>query len=73
MPATATVRGVVSGGAGAGGTAIGLAALNGTGYAAGYVAGVAALVRSKYPDLSATAVADRSGYLLRTSAATPAT
>lgn len=36
-----------------------LAALNGTGYAAGYVAGVAALVRSKYPDLSATAVVHR--------------
>ncbi|OBK67052.1 type VII secretion-associated serine protease mycosin [Mycobacterium colombiense] len=36
-----------------------LAALSGTGYAAGYVAGVAALVRSKYPDLNATAVLHR--------------
>lgn len=36
-----------------------LVALKGTSYAAGYVAGVAALVRSKYPDLSATAVTHR--------------
>lgn len=36
-----------------------LAALSGTGYAAGYVAGVAALVRSKYPDLNSTAVLHR--------------
>ncbi|OBL07207.1 type VII secretion-associated serine protease mycosin [Mycobacterium sp. 1245499.0] len=36
-----------------------LAALSGTGYAAGYVAGVAALVRSKYPDLNASAVLRR--------------
>lgn len=36
-----------------------LAALSGTSYAAGYVAGVAALVRSKYPDLKATAVLHR--------------
>lgn len=36
-----------------------LAALSGTSYAAGYVAGVAALVRSKYPDLPAAAVLHR--------------
>ncbi|CDO86585.1 subtilase [Mycobacterium triplex] len=36
-----------------------LSALSGTGYAAGYVAGVAALVRSKYPTLSATEVVRR--------------
>ncbi len=34
-------------------------ALSGTSYAAGYVAGVAALVRSKYPDLNATQVVHR--------------
>lgn len=33
--------------------------LTGTGYAAGYVAGVAALVRSRYPDLNAMQVAHR--------------
>jgi membrane-anchored mycosin MYCP len=33
--------------------------LSGTSYAAGYVSGVAALVRSKYPDLSATQVVRR--------------
>lgn len=33
--------------------------LSGTGYAAGYVAGVAALVRSRYPDLNAMQVAHR--------------
>ncbi len=36
-----------------------LVALSGTGYAAGYVSGVAALVRSKYPDLTATQVVHR--------------
>lgn len=36
-----------------------LVPLNGTGYAAGYVAGVAALVRGRYPDLTATQVAHR--------------
>ncbi|MBY0440904.1 MAG: type VII secretion-associated serine protease mycosin [Mycobacteriaceae bacterium] len=36
-----------------------LAPLNGTGYAAGYVSGVAALVRSKYPDLTAVQVVQR--------------
>ena len=34
-------------------------ALSGTSYAAGYVAGVAALVRSKYPELNATQVVHR--------------
>lgn len=34
-------------------------ALSGTSYAAGYVAGVAALVRSKYPDLNAAQVVHR--------------
>jgi membrane-anchored mycosin MYCP len=36
-----------------------LVALSGTSYAAGYVAGVAALVRSRYPDLTATQVVRR--------------
>jgi membrane-anchored mycosin MYCP len=36
-----------------------LTALSGTSYAAGYVSGVAALVRSKYPALSATQVIGR--------------
>lgn len=36
-----------------------LSALSGTSYAAGYVAGVAALVRSKYPTLSASEVMHR--------------
>lgn len=36
-----------------------LTPLNGTGYAAGYVSGVAALVRSKYPDLPAAQVVAR--------------
>lgn len=36
-----------------------LGPVSGTAYAAGYVAGVAALVRSKYPDLNATAVLRR--------------
>ncbi|BBX40528.1 type VII secretion-associated serine protease [Mycobacterium simiae] len=36
-----------------------LNALSGTGYAAGYVAGIAALVRSKYPAMSATEVIRR--------------
>ncbi|MEO6795112.1 MAG: type VII secretion-associated serine protease mycosin [Mycobacterium sp.] len=36
-----------------------LVPLTGTGYAAGYVAGVAALVRSRYPDLNAMQVAHR--------------
>ncbi|SPM33276.1 Serine protease, subtilisin family [Mycobacterium rhizamassiliense] len=36
-----------------------LASLSGTSYAAGYVAGVAALVRSKYPTLNATEVMRR--------------
>ncbi len=36
-----------------------LTALRGTGFAAGYVAGVAALVRSKYPQLTATQVVQR--------------
>lgn len=36
-----------------------LVPLNGTGYAAGYVAGVAALVRSRFPELRAAQVIDR--------------
>ncbi|OBI44560.1 type VII secretion-associated serine protease mycosin [Mycobacterium kyorinense] len=36
-----------------------LLALHGTGYAAGYVSGVAALVRSKYPELTADQVVHR--------------
>ncbi len=36
-----------------------LVALSGTSYAAGYVSGVAALVRSKYPELNATQVIHR--------------
>ena len=36
-----------------------LVALSGTSYAAGYVSGVAALVRSKYPELTATQVVRR--------------
>ncbi|MGV0624487.1 type VII secretion-associated serine protease mycosin [Mycolicibacter minnesotensis] len=36
-----------------------LVPLSGTGYAAGYVAGVAALVRSRYPDLTAMQTAHR--------------
>ena len=36
-----------------------LVALSGTSYGAGYVSGVAALVRSKYPDLTATQVVHR--------------
>jgi type VII secretion-associated serine protease mycosin len=36
-----------------------LVALSGTSYAAGYVSGVAALVRSKYPQLTATQVVQR--------------
>lgn len=36
-----------------------LVPLSGTGYAAGYVAGVAALIRSRYPDLTAMQVAHR--------------
>ncbi|MGV0627513.1 type VII secretion-associated serine protease mycosin [Mycolicibacter minnesotensis] len=36
-----------------------LVPLNGTGYASGYVAGVAALVRSRYPELNAAQVIDR--------------
>jgi membrane-anchored mycosin MYCP len=36
-----------------------LVSLSGTSYAAGYVAGVAALVRSKYPNLNATQVVHR--------------
>jgi membrane-anchored mycosin MYCP len=36
-----------------------LVPLTGTGYAAGYVAGVAALVRSRYPELNAMQVAHR--------------
>lgn len=36
-----------------------LTPLSGTGYSAGYVAGVAALVRSKYPELNATQIVHR--------------
>jgi membrane-anchored mycosin MYCP len=36
-----------------------LVPLSGTGYAAGYVSGIAALIRSQYPDLSAAEVVNR--------------
>ncbi|KLO27969.1 type VII secretion-associated serine protease mycosin [Mycobacterium haemophilum] len=46
-------------------------ALNGTSYAAGYVSGVAALVRSKYPELTATQVMRRITATAHTGARAP--
>jgi len=48
-----------------------LVALNGTGYAAGYVSGAAALVRSKYPELTAEQVMHRLTETARNGARTP--
>ncbi len=48
-----------------------LVALSGTGYAAGYVAGVAALVRSHYPDLAAAEVVHRITATAHNAARTP--
>ncbi|MGA8548301.1 MAG: type VII secretion-associated serine protease mycosin [Mycobacterium sp.] len=48
-----------------------LVPLNGTSYAAGYVSGVAALVRSKYPDLNATQVIHRITATARNGARAP--
>ncbi|MBS9535809.1 type VII secretion-associated serine protease mycosin [Mycobacterium sp. M1] len=45
--------------------------LSGTGYATGYVAGVAALVRSRYPDLTAAQVAHRIVATAHNAARTP--
>jgi len=45
--------------------------LNGTGYAAGYVSGIAALVRSKYPELTATQVVRRITATARRGARAP--
>ncbi|HZC11342.1 MAG TPA: type VII secretion-associated serine protease mycosin, partial [Mycobacterium sp.] len=45
--------------------------LNGTDYAAGYVSGVAALVRSKYPELNATQVINRITATARNAARAP--
>src|SRR5581483_2405304 len=48
-----------------------LVPLNGTSYAAGYVSGVAALVRSKYPDLNAPQVIHRITATARNGARAP--
>jgi len=48
-----------------------LVALNGTGYAAGYVSGAAALVRSKYPELTAEQVVRRLTATARAGARVP--
>jgi membrane-anchored mycosin MYCP len=48
-----------------------LVPLNGTDYAAGYVSGVAALVRSKYPELNATQVINRITATAHNGARTP--
>ncbi|MDD4866830.1 MAG: type VII secretion-associated serine protease mycosin [Mycobacterium sp.] len=48
-----------------------LVALSGTGYAAGYVSGVAALVRSKYPQLTAPQVVRRITATARNGARAP--
>jgi membrane-anchored mycosin MYCP len=48
-----------------------LAPLSDTGYAAGYVSGVAALVRSKYPELNAAAVIHRITATARNGARAP--
>jgi membrane-anchored mycosin MYCP len=45
--------------------------LSGTGYAAAYVAGVAALVRSRFPELSASEVSDRLQKTVRLSGRSP--
>ncbi|OBJ73468.1 type VII secretion-associated serine protease mycosin [Mycobacterium sp. 1274756.6] len=48
-----------------------LVPLSGTGYAAGYVAGVAALVRSRFPELNATQVVNRITATAQNAARTP--
>lgn len=48
-----------------------LVPISGTGYAAGYVSGVAALVRSRFPDLSARQVVDRLTGTAHTAARSP--
>jgi membrane-anchored mycosin MYCP len=49
----------------------GLSAINGSSYAAGYVSGVAALVRSRFPDLSAAQVIERLTATAHNGAHTP--
>ncbi|PRC47596.1 type VII secretion-associated serine protease, partial [Mycobacterium sp. ITM-2017-0098] len=48
-----------------------LVPISGTGYAAAYVSGVAALVRSRFPDMNAAQVVDRLTGTARTAARSP--